>query len=77
MCQGTMPSVKFYPDNGEILFVERSRKLDLVSYIIPNWDIKRDYKMFFEMLNNSQGFKYCESNKYDERYCYTISLIKM
>jgi len=76
MCQETMPSVKFYPDNGEILFIEKSRKLEIVSYIIPNWDTKRDCKMFFEMLDNNKEFKYCESSKYGGRYCYTISLLK-
>ena len=68
---------KILPDNGEILFIEKSRKLEIVSYIIPNWDTKRDCKMFYEMLDNNKEFKYCKSSKCGGRLLYNIIIKKV
>ena len=73
MYENKYPAIKFFDDIGEILFVEKSRMLDFISIKIPNWEKGIN---IFKMLDEVQELKFCESHKMDNRYCYSIMLIK-
>ena len=73
MYDNKYPSVKFFNDIGEILFVEKSRMLDVISIKIPNWEKGTN---ILEMLDGVDELKFCESHKFNNRYCYSIMLIK-
>ncbi len=69
------PSIKFYPNEGKLMYIENSRMLDIVEFQIPHWNPDVDIPLTFQALESDSRLTYCESHKVNEKYCYSISFI--
>ncbi len=69
-------SIKFIPQEGKIFYIEKSRMLDIIEKYIPNYNLRVDENLIFKILDSDARFRYCESHKIEDKYCYTISLIE-
>ena len=67
------PSMKLYTKSGILFFTDKTRKFAIIRHQIPDWDIRRDMPLM-EQICNGDNFIWCESDKEDDEYVYTISL---
>ena len=68
-----LPSMKLYSTSGIIFYVGKTRKFPIVRLQIPSWNPKVDLEILEEICNG-ENFIWCESDKEDDEYVYTISL---
>ena len=66
------PSIKFFPDEGKLMFIENSRMLDPVEFQIPSWNPDIDIPLIFQTLKSDPCWRYWESHKVNGQYCYSI-----
>ena len=67
------PSMKLYTKSGVLFFTDNTRKFAIIRYQIPGWNPRTDLRIIEEICNGD-NFIWCESDKEDDEYCYTISL---
>ena len=68
-------SIKLFIQTGEIYYVTNDRHLKIVIKTIPNWNDSEDMKIIDE-LNDDIHFKMCEGGKENNKYSYSIMLLK-
>jgi len=67
------PSMKLYTKSGVLFFTDKTRKFAIIRHKIPGWDLRIDMPLI-EQICNGDNFIWCESDKEDDEYVYTISL---
>ena len=75
-CMKMFPSIKCLVGTDKIVYVEKSRILDIVEVMIPNYEAKRDEMLIPDIFYSSKALKCCESRDYNEyHYVYSIMLL--
>lgn len=70
------PSIKYLVGAGKIVYVEKSRMLDIVEVMIPDYEAERDEILISDIFYSSKALKCCESHDYNEyHYVYSIMLL--
>lgn len=65
--------VKLLDRIGKVVFIEKSRMLDLVEIQIDGWDRISDLKLLEELSKNGL-LRMCESHQYNGEYCLSIMI---
>ena len=67
------PSIKLYTKSGFLFFIDKTRKFTIIRHQIPGWNPRIDMPLL-EQICNGDNFIWCESDKEEDEYVYTISL---
>ena len=71
-----VPSVKIFPQTGEVYFVSKDRHLSIIIQHIPNWNPDTDISII-ESFNDDDHFHVCEGDKHENKYyTYSVMLIE-
>ena len=70
------PSIKYLVGAGKIVYVEKSRMLDIVEVMIPDYEAERDEILMSDIFHSCTSLICCESHDYNEyHYVYSIMLL--
>ena len=69
------PTIKLYSKSGKLIFTSKDRKFNTIILRIYDWDMERDLPIIEEICKSNK-YIWCESDKEDDQYCYTIMMKK-